>query len=246
MWAENDVSDDVSSATDSGDILKKKRAAGKRHTGDGDTTTSSENEEGRPLKRPPQKALSFRDRRGKRKRDPEDMEASDDVNDAEGNVNRRKKQKTNDGCSEHEDGHRLKCVPSTSKRSSARSGGRRKLSEPDSHLETGSSPSDSNSEGESNAARFLSDSRKSIQSSQPKRRARARSPSPAASLDDKIPGSAYVYRAVRQERVALGWSEAPCGSCPVFDFCKEGGPVGPSGCEYYGEWLKRAAFAMDS
>ncbi len=73
-----------------------------------------------------------------------------------------------------------------------------------------------------------------------------RSRSPLASLDDKIFGSAYIYRAVRQERVALGWTQAPCGSCPVFDFCKEGGPVGPSGCEYYGDWLKRAAITMDS
>ena len=81
---------------------------------------------------------------------------------------------------------------------------------------------------------------------QPKKRAHARSRSPLASLDDKAFRGAYVYRAVRQERVALGWSEAPCGSCPVFDFCKEGGPVGPSGCEYYGEWLKRATITMDS
>ncbi|KAH8993574.1 RNA polymerase Rpc34 [Lactarius hatsudake] len=69
------------------------------------------------------------------------------------------------------------------------------------------------------------------------RRVRARSASPVAFSN--VLGSAYVYRAVRQERVALGWSEAPCGRCPVFDFCKEGGPVGPSECEYYGEWLKK-------
>lgn len=71
-------------------------------------------------------------------------------------------------------------------------------------------------------------------------------PSPVASLEEIFYGSAHVYRAVRQERVVLGWSEAPCGRCPVFDFCQEGGPVGPSGCEYYGEWLKKAAIAMDS
>jgi DNA-directed RNA polymerase III subunit RPC6 len=32
-------------------------------------------------------------------------------------------------------------------------------------------------------------------------------------------------------------SEAPCGRCPVFDLCEEGGPVGPSNCEYFNEWL---------
>jgi DNA-directed RNA polymerase III subunit RPC6 len=32
-------------------------------------------------------------------------------------------------------------------------------------------------------------------------------------------------------------NEAPCGRCPVFDLCEEGGPVGPSNCEYFNEWL---------
>lgn len=33
------------------------------------------------------------------------------------------------------------------------------------------------------------------------------------------------------------FTEAPCGRCPVFDICEEGGPVGPSNCEYYQRWL---------
>ena len=32
-------------------------------------------------------------------------------------------------------------------------------------------------------------------------------------------------------------TEAPCGRCPVFDLCEEGGPVGPSNCKYFEEWL---------
>ena len=32
-------------------------------------------------------------------------------------------------------------------------------------------------------------------------------------------------------------SEAPCGRCPVFDLCEEGGPVAPSNCEYFNDWL---------
>ncbi|KAH7319304.1 RNA polymerase Rpc34 [Rhexocercosporidium sp. MPI-PUGE-AT-0058] len=32
-------------------------------------------------------------------------------------------------------------------------------------------------------------------------------------------------------------SEVPCGRCPVFDLCEEGGPVGPSNCEYFNDWL---------
>lgn len=32
-------------------------------------------------------------------------------------------------------------------------------------------------------------------------------------------------------------SEIPCGKCPVFELCEEGGPVQPSDCEYLNEWL---------
>ncbi|PQK10259.1 hypothetical protein BB8028_0002g05830 [Beauveria bassiana] len=33
------------------------------------------------------------------------------------------------------------------------------------------------------------------------------------------------------------YTEAPCGRCPVFDICEDGGPVGPSNCEYFKTWL---------
>jgi len=67
-----------------------------------------------------------------------------------------------------------------------------------------------------------------------------RSPSPFQSLtfDEFSEGvGAHVYRAVRQERLSLGWSQSPCSTCPSFDFCKDGGPVNPRECVYYGEWL---------
>jgi DNA-directed RNA polymerase III subunit RPC6 len=65
--------------------------------------------------------------------------------------------------------------------------------------------------------------------------------------DDKIErviaGSEGVaYKALRKslldedERSSV-LTEAPCGRCPVFDLCEEGGPVGPSNCEYFTEWL---------
>lgn len=34
------------------------------------------------------------------------------------------------------------------------------------------------------------------------------------------------------------FTEAPCGKCPVFDLCEEGGPVAPSNCEYFQKWLE--------
>jgi DNA-directed RNA polymerase III subunit RPC6 len=51
------------------------------------------------------------------------------------------------------------------------------------------------------------------------------------------------YRALRTSLLAEDdglhnvLTEAPCGRCPVFDLCEEGGPVGPSNCEYFNEWL---------
>lgn len=49
----------------------------------------------------------------------------------------------------------------------------------------------------------------------------------------------WMYKAVRgsalEERNA--WTDMPCGKCPVFDFCTEGGPVNPGNCIYFKEWL---------
>lgn len=53
-----------------------------------------------------------------------------------------------------------------------------------------------------------------------------------------------AYRALRmslkteEDRLRNVLTEAPCGRCPVFDLCEEGGPVGPSNCEYFKEWLE--------
>jgi DNA-directed RNA polymerase III subunit RPC6 len=54
---------------------------------------------------------------------------------------------------------------------------------------------------------------------------------------------AFAYKAVRKtfleedEQMNSVLTEAPCGRCPVFDICEEGGPVGPSNCEYFSAWL---------
>ncbi|KAF4939134.1 DNA-directed RNA polymerase III subunit RPC6 [Colletotrichum fructicola] len=34
-----------------------------------------------------------------------------------------------------------------------------------------------------------------------------------------------------------GFTEAPCGRCPVFELCEEGGPVSASNCVYFQRWL---------
>ncbi|KAL9712478.1 34-kDa subunit of RNA polymerase III (C) [Leucoagaricus gongylophorus] len=50
-------------------------------------------------------------------------------------------------------------------------------------------------------------------------------------------GGGSIYRAIKEEHHSLGWSNAPCALCPSFDFCKDGGPVNPKDCVYYGKWL---------
>lgn len=88
---------------------------------------------------------------------------------------------------------------------------------------------------------------KSKSKSKPKSKSKIDSsppPTSTAVLEDDY-GGAYVYRAIRQERVVLGWSQAPCARCPQFDFCKTGGPVNAGECEYYGEWLTHAEVKVE-
>lgn len=57
-----------------------------------------------------------------------------------------------------------------------------------------------------------------------------------------------AYKAVKQVHgengVSLGngLTEVPCGRCPVFDDCEEGGPVNAKSCEYFKEWLESLDF----
>ncbi|EDN07962.1 DNA-directed RNA polymerase III [Histoplasma capsulatum] len=37
-----------------------------------------------------------------------------------------------------------------------------------------------------------------------------------------------------------GMTEAPCGRCPVFALCEEGGPVNAENCEYFDAWIKKS------
>ncbi|KAK5133994.1 hypothetical protein LTR08_006999 [Meristemomyces frigidus] len=38
-----------------------------------------------------------------------------------------------------------------------------------------------------------------------------------------------------------GLTQVPCGRCPVFELCGEGGPVNAGSCVYWGRWLKEGA-----
>jgi len=62
---------------------------------------------------------------------------------------------------------------------------------------------------------------------------------------EKVHGGAegISYRALRkslldEDEIGSVLTEMPCGRCPVFDLCEEGGPVGPSNCVYFNDWLE--------
>lgn len=40
------------------------------------------------------------------------------------------------------------------------------------------------------------------------------------------------------EDAGNGLTQAPCGRCPVFDLCEEGGPVNAKNCVYFDAWLR--------
>lgn len=60
------------------------------------------------------------------------------------------------------------------------------------------------------------------------------------------PYSNSVYRAIKNTDSddvgpVVGWTEAPCGRCPVFEFCSQDGPVNASKCQYFDLWLQGEA-----
>jgi DNA-directed RNA polymerase III subunit RPC6 len=60
-------------------------------------------------------------------------------------------------------------------------------------------------------------------------------------LDDKMETARGQQEAALDQLGAPlidnGFTEAPCGRCPVFDLCEVGGPVSPSNCVYFRRWL---------
>ncbi|XP_050015566.1 DNA-directed RNA polymerase III subunit RPC6 [Alexandromys fortis] len=53
-----------------------------------------------------------------------------------------------------------------------------------------------------------------------------------------VDGQMKLYRAVNPILPPTGLVRAPCGLCPVFDDCHEGGEISPSNCIYMTEWLE--------
>lgn len=49
-----------------------------------------------------------------------------------------------------------------------------------------------------------------------------------------VKGAKAVYETLSNTN---GLTEVPCGTCPVNEWCEEGGPVNPETCTYFGDWL---------
>jgi DNA-directed RNA polymerase III subunit RPC6 len=162
-------------------------------------------------------------------------EASDSEDDRKDRRRKRKKQKfSSDG-------------ESTDDRRSKKKGGRSKHSSPDSDGSESESPDDLS----------RAHSRISKKSKSRSIHSHSRSESPKLVEMDAI--EAYVYRAIRPQNHNLAnssyltkgremgvedmaWAHAPCVKCPQAEFCKEGGPVNASSCEYFPEWMDPVGF----
>jgi len=58
-----------------------------------------------------------------------------------------------------------------------------------------------------------------------------------AAASDSEGGQVKLYRAVMPLIEPTGLMKTPCGVCPVFKDCKEGGLISPSNCIYMKDWL---------
>ncbi|KAG6880066.1 hypothetical protein C0992_006878 [Termitomyces sp. T32_za158] len=158
-------------------------------------------------------------RKKSRRRRAKDLSESDDESD---DKTRRKKRKSKRSRSDSDNSS------SSDEDSSSR---KKKSKKQKSRKSRDSSSSESSSDDERD--------RYSKRSKPPKR-----SSSPIPAWDEFGTGSGgFVYRAIRQECPVFEASEAPCNQCPSFEFCKNGGPVNPRDCVYFGDWLVGGAVA---
>ncbi|EWC43587.1 hypothetical protein DRE_01474 [Drechslerella stenobrocha 248] len=56
-------------------------------------------------------------------------------------------------------------------------------------------------------------------------------------LERVIGGTAYKAIKKVEGGGGHGFTEAPCGRCPVFDLCNEDGPINAANCVYFDKWL---------
>ncbi|TFY71775.1 hypothetical protein EVG20_g1229 [Dentipellis fragilis] len=257
MWDSNAIADDASgSGSGSEDEDDKRKAKSKKRKGSKESSSKSKkrkrskesDDESDALDaESTSKSKKSKSKGKKRKRDDSDDESASE---AEAKKKKKKRKVDKSDGSGSESGSDEDSDARSKKKTKSKKKSKSKSRHSKSSDESGESDFDSGSDSgsDSDTSRRKRSKSKSTSRSKSKSKSsklRARSSSPDASMgNDAFTGSAYVYRAIRQERVALGWSEAPCGRCLVFDFCKDGGPVNAKECEYYGEWLTRGVVSQ--
>ncbi|KIJ16323.1 hypothetical protein PAXINDRAFT_168469 [Paxillus involutus ATCC 200175] len=172
----------------------------------------------------------------KKKRSRKDDDSDEQSSDAPKSKKRKRRSKKSDDSGSGEEEEEEEEVQNKKKRKG-------KSKKRDASSSEGSdSESQSESEDERPRSKSKSKSKSSSKKASSSKKVSVKSQrSPSPDLNDTFTGGAFVYRATRQERVVLGWSQAPCGRCPVFDFCRDKGPTNPQECVYYEEWYTLGA-----
>ncbi|CAE6461389.1 unnamed protein product [Rhizoctonia solani] len=191
----------------------------------------------------------------KRPRDDPDSDSDDNSSDSSNATTGRKKKRrkaVDDGSdsdsakpdsgsdSDEEEARGKKRKKSKSKgKSKSKSKSRRASSGSESGSGSDSDSSNSDSDSDDDHGRKKSKSKsKSKSSSKHRSKSKSKVKREASPVEVQFDANAgRVYRAIRPERVALGWSQSPCNACPQFDFCHDDGPVNARECQYYSTWL---------
>ncbi|KAF4574763.1 34-kDa subunit of RNA polymerase III (C) [Pleurotus pulmonarius] len=224
LWDSNVINDDASSDERSS---KKKRKNAHESDSDSDSRSSKSKRKKRGSK-DDDRSKSKRSKSKKRHRE-------DDSGDESEPSHSKKKKKT-----------KVKTESASESESSDDAKQRRKKPKKKSkkHESSGSETESSEASDSASESESEFDSAKSKKRKASKSRDRSSSPVDFNSFDD-FAGGANIYRAIKQEKMALGWSQAPCGNCLSFDFCKEGGPVNPRECVYYSDFLLQPVGGMN-
>ncbi|KAJ6629209.1 RNA polymerase Rpc34 subunit-domain-containing protein [Mycena sp. CBHHK59/15] len=237
LWDSNAVEDGDDSAEEDERQSKKKKKKRRR--------SSSDEEDETPVKA----------KRKKKRADPDSDDDEDETNSRK--KSKLKRRKTDDSDSDSE------ALPKTKKKkkknsddesgdedSSSRKKKRRKDDSDDE-----SDDDDASSRKKKKKKKLKKENRPDLSASDSeseddrrrRKKTSKRSPSPFQSYAfDSLDGAGgVVYRAIHQEKMSLGWTQAPCSKCVSFEFCKEGGPVNPRECVYYDDWLVAGTVAFE-
>ncbi|KAJ7179336.1 RNA polymerase Rpc34 subunit-domain-containing protein [Mycena filopes] len=243
LWDSNAIEDGDSADEDDGSSKKKKKKRPR--------SSSDEDETEVKTKRKKKRVDADSDDETSGKKSKLKRRKGDDSDDSGSDVPKKKKKKRRDDSDESD----------SDDASSSRKKKKKKKNESDEETDSDAAASrkkkkkkiDSDEESDSDAPsrkkkkkKVKEENRDSESDDDRTRRTKSlkRSPSPFNSyLFDGSGG--VVYRAVNQEKITLGWSEAPCSRCPSFEFCKEGGPVNAKECVYYEDWLVAGTVAFD-